>query len=159
MCDGQSVANCSLKNYGMINKVILLGNVGSDPEIRSLPSGGRVANFSLATSESWKGEDGTRKERTEWHKVVVFQDSIVGVIEKYIKKGSKLYIEGSVKTRKYTDSNGADRYVTEVVVRGPSDRLKMLDNRSDSHSDSSSGDSSESNSGEPASTIDDDIPF
>ena len=152
----------------MINKVILLGNVGADPEIRSLPNGGRVANFSLATSETWKGEDGVRKDRTEWHRVVVFQDAIVGVIEKYVKKGSKLYIEGSVRTRKYKDQSGNDRYTTEIVIRGQGDKFKMLDNKSSdtSTSDISSSSApsdehslSQSSDSRAEDIIDDDIPF
>jgi single-strand DNA-binding protein len=150
----------------MINKVILLGNVGGEPEIRNLPSGGRVANFSLATSESWKDKSGERKEKTEWHKVSIFTDALVGVVEKYIKKGTKLYIEGSIRTRKYTDNTGVDRYATEIVIQSYNDTIKIIDsspkntgqsgyssdNSSDNRSDASSSNSNNDD-------IDDDIPF
>ena len=149
----------------MINKVILLGNVGADPNISSLPSNSRVANFSLATSETWKDESGQRKERTEWHRVVIYNDSLVNIVEKYVKKGSKIFIEASIRSRKYTDSSGVEKHITEIVLRGFNDRLKLLDSKSTSH-DSSSG--SNFNSGESESMgqssdnsedVDDEIPF
>jgi single-strand DNA-binding protein len=111
-----------------VNKVILVGNLGKDPEIRSLQNGGRVANFSLATSENWKDKaTGERKERTEWHRVVVFNDNLVGVIERFVKKGSKLYVEGQLETRKYTDNSGQERYTTEVVLRQFRGEITLLD--------------------------------
>ncbi|MDE1153142.1 MAG: single-stranded DNA-binding protein [Micavibrio sp.] len=116
---------------GSVNKVILVGNLGKDPEIRSFPNGGRVANFSIATSESWKDKaTGEKKERTEWHRISVTNDALVGVVERYVKKGAKLYIEGQLETRKYTDKDGVERYTTEVVLRPYRGELTMLDGRS-----------------------------
>jgi single-strand DNA-binding protein len=113
---------------GSVNKVILVGNLGRDPEIRSTQDGQRVANFSLATSENWRDKaSGERKERTEWHRVVVFNDRLVDVIEKYVKKGSKLYIEGALQTRKWTDNAGQERYTTEIVLQRFRGELTMLD--------------------------------
>lgn len=112
---------------GSLNKVTLIGNVGADPEIRDLQSGNAVANISLATSESWKDKNtGEKKERTEWHRVVVWNDGLVEVIEKYVKKGSKLYIEGQMQTRKWQDQDGNDRYSTEVVLTGFDAKLLLL---------------------------------
>ncbi len=117
---------------GSVNKVILVGNVGNDPEIRSFNNGGKVANFSLATSDSWRDkQSGERREKTEWHRVAVFNDGLVGVIERYVKKGSKLYIEGALQTRKWTDRDGNDKYTTEVVLQGYGGNLTMLDGRSE----------------------------
>lgn len=116
---------------GSVNKVILVGNLGADPDIRTMQSGGRVANLSLATSESWKDKNsGERQERTQWHRVVVFNDNIVGVCEKYLKKGSKVYLEGQLETRKWTDNSGAEKYTTEVVLRPYRGELTMLDGKS-----------------------------
>jgi single-strand DNA-binding protein len=113
---------------GSVNKVILVGNLGRDPEIRSTQDGQRIANFSLATSETWRDKaSGERKERTEWHRVVVFNERLVEVIEKYVKKGSKLYIEGALQTRKWTDNSGQERYTTEVVLQRFRGELTMLD--------------------------------
>ncbi|WP_437379396.1 single-stranded DNA-binding protein [Inquilinus limosus] len=115
---------------GSVNKVILIGNLGRDPEIRSFQNGGRVANLSVATSETWKDRNtGERKERTEWHRVVVFNDALVGVVERFLKKGSKIYVEGQLETRKFTDQSGAERYTTEVVLRPFRGELTMLDGR------------------------------
>ena len=117
---------------GSVNKVILVGNVGNDPEIRSFNNGGKVANFSLATSDSWRDkQSGERREKTEWHRVAVFNDGLVGVIERYVKKGSKLYIEGALQTRKWTDRDGNEKYTTEVVLQGYGGNLTMLDGRSE----------------------------
>ena len=125
---------------GSVNKVILVGNVGNDPEIRSFNNGGKVANFSLATSDSWRDkQSGERREKTEWHRVAVFNDGLVGVIERYVKKGSKLYIEGALQTRKWTDRDGNDKYTTEVVLQGFNGNLTMLDGRSDGGARSSGG--------------------
>lgn len=110
-----------------INKVILVGNVGKDPEIRSLNNGDRIASFSVATSESWKDKSsGERKERAEWHKIVVLNEHLVKVIEDYVKKGSKIYIEGSLQTRKWTDKDGNDRFSTEVVLQRYKGELAIL---------------------------------
>ncbi len=115
----------------MINKVLIVGNLGNNPEVRSLPNGGQVANFSLATSDSWKDKDGQRREKTEWHRVVVFNANLIAVVEKYLKKGMMVYVEGSLRTSKYTDKSGVERYTTEVVVQSYSDTLKILNNRSE----------------------------
>ena len=113
---------------GSVNKVILIGNLGRDPEIRSTGDGTRVANMSVATSESWKDKaSGERKERTEWHRVVVFNERLVEIIEKYLKKGSKVYLEGSLQTRKWTDKDNQERYTTEVVLGKFRGELTMLD--------------------------------
>jgi single-strand DNA-binding protein len=115
---------------GSVNKVILVGNLGADPEIRTLNSGDRVANLRLATSETWRDRNsGERKERTEWHRVVVFNDRLVEVIEKYLKKGAKVYLEGALQTRKWTDNSGQERYTTEVVLQRYRGELTMLDTR------------------------------
>ena len=113
---------------GSINKVILVGNLGRDPEIRSTNDGTRIANLALATSETWRDRNsGERKERTEWHRVVIFNERLVDVVEKYCKKGSKLYIEGALQTRKWTDNQGQERYSTEVVLQRFRGELTMLD--------------------------------
>jgi single-strand DNA-binding protein len=115
---------------GSVNKVILIGNLGRDPEIRTTQDGTRIANFSLATSETWRDKaSGERKERTEWHRVVIFNDRLVDVVEKYVKKGAKLYIEGALQTRKWTDQQGAEKYTTEVVLQRFRGELTMLDGR------------------------------
>ena len=115
---------------GSVNKVILIGNLGKDPEIRSMPSGDRMASFSLATSESWRDRSsGERKEKTEWHNITIFNDNLVKVAENYLKKGSKVYIEGSLTTRKYTDKTGAERYTTEIQLQKFRGELTMLDGR------------------------------
>ncbi len=118
-----------------VNKIMLIGNVGKDPEIRTTKDGKNVANFSLATSESWRDRDtGEKHEYTEWHRVVIFSPPIVQVVKNYVHKGSKLYIEGTVRTRKWTDVNGIDKYVTEVLVQPYSGVLMLLDPKSSSYS-------------------------
>ena len=113
---------------GSPNKVMLIGNLGADPEIRSFQNGGKVANLRIATSETWKDRNtGERQERTEWHNVAIFSEGLVGVVERYLRKGSKVYIEGSLQTRKWQDSSGQDKYTTEVVLRGMNGTLTMLD--------------------------------
>ncbi len=113
---------------GSVNKVILIGNLGADPEIKSFQNGGRIANLRIATSENWKDKaTGERKERTEWHSVVIQSDGLVGVVERFLKKGSKIYIEGQLRTRKWQDQSGNDRYTTEVSVGGIGGVLTMLD--------------------------------
>ncbi len=115
---------------GSVNKVILIGNLGQDPEVRSFNNGGQVCNLSLATSESWKDkQSGERRERTEWHRVAIFSEPLVRVAQNYLKKGSKVYIEGQLETRKWQDQNGQDRYTTEVVLRPYRSELTMLDGR------------------------------
>ena len=116
---------------GSVNKVILVGNVGNEPEIRTFQNGGRVANLSLATSENWKDKNtGERRDKTEWHRVSVTNEGLIKVIENYVHKGSKLYIEGQLETRKWQDANGQDKYSTEVVLRPYRGELTMLDSRS-----------------------------
>jgi len=117
---------------GSVNKVILVGNLGRDPEIRSLNSGDRVANLNVATSETWRDRNsGERKERTEWHRVVIFNDNLVKVAENYLRKGSKVYIEGALQNRKYTDQAGVEKFSTEVVLQKFRGELTMLDGRAD----------------------------
>ncbi len=115
---------------GSVNKVILVGNLGRDPEIRTLGSGDRVANLRIATSESWRDRSsGERKEKTEWHQVVIFNENLVKVAESYLRKGSKVYVEGALQTRKWTDQSGAEKYSTEVVLQKFRGELTMLDGR------------------------------
>ena len=115
---------------GSVNKVILIGNLGRDPEVRSFQNGGKVCNLRIATSESWKDRNtGERKEKTEWHSVAIFQEGLVRIAEQYLRKGSKVYIEGQLQTRKWQDQSGADRYSTEVVLQGFGGTLTMLDGR------------------------------
>lgn len=113
---------------GSVNKVILVGNLGADPEVKSFSNGGRICNLRIATSENWTDRaSGERKERTEWHSVVIRSDGLIGIAEKYLRKGKKIYIEGSLQTRKWQDQNGQDRYSTEVVLSGPGAVMTMLD--------------------------------
>jgi len=117
---------------GSVNKVILVGNLGKDPEIRTLTSGDRVANLTIATSESWRDRtSGERKEKTEWHRVVIFNDNLVKVAESYLKKGSSVYIEGQLSTRKWTDNSGVEKYSTEIVLQKFRGELTMLGGRGD----------------------------
>ena len=119
---------------GSVNKVILIGNVGQDPEIRSFQTGGKVCNLSIATSERWKDrETKEQKERTQWHRVVVFNEPLINLIEMYVKKGSKLFIEGQLETRKWTDASGQEKYSTEVVLRAYKGELTFLDSRSNNN--------------------------
>lgn len=159
---------------GSVNKVILIGNLGTDPEVRNFPNGGKVCNLSIATSENWKDRNtGERREKTEWHRVAIFSEPLVRVAEQYLRKGSKVYLEGQLETRKWQDQSGADRYSTEVVLRPYRSELTMLDGRSlDSGGNigySSDGDSSGySDYGKSSATpaapsasldLDDEIPF
>lgn len=154
---------------GSVNKVILVGNLGRDPEIRTFQNGGRVASFSIATSESWKDkQSGERKEKTEWHRISIFNENLVGLVERYLKKGSKVYIEGQLETRKWTDKEGQEKYTTEVVLRPFRGELTFLDSANSNRSGGSpsmsddSGMASVSSGGGPgsgASDIDDSIPF
>jgi single-strand DNA-binding protein len=115
---------------GSVNKVILVGNLGRDPEIRTMQDGTKVANFTLATSESWKDRNsGERRERTEWHRVAVFNDKLAEIVERYLRKGAKVYVEGQLQTRKWTDQGGQERYTTEVVLQRFRGELTMLDGR------------------------------
>ena len=114
---------------GSVNKVILVGNLGQDPESRSMPSGGEVVNFSVATSENWKDRDGNKQERTEWHRVVIWNENLGRVAKQYLKKGSKVYLEGQLQTRKWTDQSGQDKYSTEIVLQRFRGELVLLDRR------------------------------
>ena len=152
---------------GSINKVILLGRLGADPEVRVSQDGKKIAKFSLATSESWKDKvSNEKKEKTEWHKVVIFSSGLAEISEKYLKKGSLIYIEGQISSRKYTDQSGIEKYITEIVLQGYNCQLTMLDNRGE-NPDSSDNISSPSfeNSFESENKnlqgveIDDDVPF
>ena len=155
---------------GSVNKVILLGNLGKDPEIRSMNSGNKVASFSLATSKRWKDKaTQEQKDKTSWHNIVVFGDGLVGIVEKYVKKGSKIYVEGELQTRKWQDQEGKDRYTTEVVVQGYNCNLTLLDSRNNSNNtienqtnvsqNVSNSDNSLSSTKTDSSDDDDDIPF
>ena len=117
---------------GSVNKVILVGNLGADPEVRSFQNGGKVVNIRIATSETWRDKaSGERKERTEWHSVAIFNENLAKVAEQYLKKGSKVYVEGKLETRKWQDQSGADRYTTEVVLRAFGGELTLLDGRAE----------------------------
>ena len=132
-----------------VNKVILIGNLGRDPEVRSMSRGAPVVNLSLATSERWKDKSsGEQREKTEWHRVVVFDERLCDVAQKYLRKGSKIYIEGQLQTRKWTDQQGVEKYSTEVVLKRFNGVLTMLDSRSD-----------QSEQPAPQVSLDDDIPF
>ena len=115
---------------GSVNKVILVGNLGADSEVRNLPSGGKVVNLSIATSENWKDKNtGERREKTEWHRVVIFSEGLARVAEQYLRKGSKVYLEGQLQTRKWQDQSGADKYSTEIVLQGFNSNMTLLDGR------------------------------
>ncbi len=154
---------------GSVNKVILVGNLGADPEIRQTKDGRPVAQLSIATSENWKDRNtGERREKTEWHRVVIFNEGLCRVVENYVKKGSKVYIEGQLQTRKWQDQSGADRYTTEIVLQGFNSTLTMLDSRGGGDSMGSSGNFGqsspmESGQSEPARDfsrdLDDEVPF
>lgn len=125
---------------GSVNKVILIGNLGRDPEVRNFPNGGKVCNLRIATSETWKDRNtGERKERTEWHSVAIFSEPLVRIAEQYLRKGSTIYIEGQLETRKWQDQSGADRYSTEVVLRPYTSTLTMLGGRNDGGSGGGGG--------------------
>jgi single-strand DNA-binding protein len=161
---------------GSVNKVILVGNLGKDPEIRRTQDGRPIANLSIATSETWRDKGtGERKEKTEWHRVVIFSEPLCKIVEQYLKKGAKVYIEGALQTRKWTDQSGVEKYSTEVVLQGFNSTLTMLDGRSGGGGGSfSSDDAGDFGSSSPASSaprravaagggrnsdMDDDIPF
>jgi len=153
---------------GSINKVILVGNLGRDPEIRHTNSGQKIANLSVATSDTWKDKSGERQERTEWHRVVVFNSNLADFAERFLRKGSKVYVEGALQTRKFTDQSGQDKFTTEVVLGAFRGELIILDNRNSESGSSSLGGSSDSNgggwdttplSGGSSESFDDEIPF
>jgi single-strand DNA-binding protein len=157
-----------------VNKVILVGNLGDDPEARSLNNGGEVVNLRVATSESWKDRDGNRQERTEWHRVVIFNENLGKVAKSYLRKGSKVYLEGQIQTRKWQDQSGQDRYSTEIVLQRFRGELVLLDSRGGGGGEDFGGGSESGSSGgfgagggnrqsRPApafdSELDDDVPF
>jgi single-strand DNA-binding protein len=159
---------------GSVNKVILVGNLGKDPEVRRMQNGNPVVNLSVATSESWRDKaTGERKERTEWHRVVIFSEGLAKVAEQYLKKGAKVYLEGQLQTRKYTDAQGVEKYSTEIVLQGFNSNLTMLDRAGGGGggSDFGGGDSSDFGASRPAARqpamagggkrgdLDDEIPF
>ena len=156
---------------GSVNKVILVGNLGADPEIRSLNSGDRVANLRVATSETWRDKSsGERKEKTEWHRVVIFNDNLVKVAEQYLRKGSKIYLEGSIQTRKWADQSGVEKFSTEIVLQKFRGELTMLDGRGDGAGEGDAGGYSGGFSSGPkaqssapredfSADLDDEIPF
>jgi len=156
---------------GSVNKVILVGNLGADPEIRSLNSGDRVANLRVATSETWRDKSsGERKEKTEWHRVVIFNDNLVKVAEQYLRKGSKIYLEGSIQTRKWADQSGVEKFSTEIVLQKFRGELTMLDGRSEGAGEGDAGGYSGGFSSGPraqssapredfSADLDDEIPF
>lgn len=129
---------------GSLNKVLLIGRLGNDPEIKQMQNGKSVARLSVATSESWKDKNtGERKEKTEWHRVVIFNEGLVNVVQKYLKKGAQVYIEGQLNTNKYTDSNGQEKYSTQVVLQGYNSSLTMLDGKNSLSGDSKKIDNSQ----------------
>ena len=119
---------------GSVNKVIIMGNLGKDPEIRNFPNGGRVCNFSVATSESWRDKNsGEKQERTQWHNISILSEPLVNIAERFLKKGSKVYLEGQLETRKWQDNSGSDRYSTEIVLRPYKGEITLIDNKADSN--------------------------
>ena len=149
---------------GSVNKVILVGNLGKDPEVRRMTSGDPVVNLSVATSETWRDKaSGERKEKTEWHRVVIFNKNLADVAEKYLKKGAKVYVEGQLQTRKWTDKDGAEKYSTEVVLQNFRGELTMLDGRNSGGEGGGFGGGGRGASESPASfqrdEMDDEIPF
>jgi single-strand DNA-binding protein len=144
---------------GSVNKVILVGNLGKDPEVRRMTSGDPVVNLSIATSESWRDKaSGERKEKTEWHRVVIFNKNLAEVAEKYLRKGAKVYVEGQLQTRKWTDKDGAEKYSTEVVLQNFRGELTMLDGRNGGEGGGSRG-AGEAPASFQRDEMDDEIPF
>ena len=154
---------------GSVNKVILLGRLGKDPDIRSMQNGKKIANFSIATSKRWTDRDTQeKKEKTSWHNVVVFNEGLVGIVEQYVKKGSQIYVEGELQTRKWQDQDGKDRYTTEVVLQNYTGNLTLLgsrnqsdaiENQSSSNNNNSVSDDSFGDMNSDSSDLDEDIPF
>lgn len=146
----------------MLNQCQFIGNLGADPETRSFQSGGKVCNLRLAVTEKWKTSSGEKKEKTEWISVAIFSEGLAGVVERYLRKGSKIFIQGKLTTRKWQDSSGADRYSTEVVLQGPGAVLTMLDGPSGGNAGGSQRrvpDGSQGAPTPPADDLDDDVPF
>ena len=153
---------------GSINKVVLVGNLGRDPEVRHTASGNKIVHLSVATSDSWRDKNGERQEKTEWHRVVIFNSNLADFAERALKKGSKVYVEGALQTRKFTDSNGVDKFTTEIVLGSFRGELVALDGRADGNSNSAETGDAESapdagwdsaTSSGKTETFDDEIPF
>lgn len=144
-----------------INKVILIGNVGQDPDIRSTSDGREIANFSIATTDSWKDKNtGEKRDKTEWHRIVIFSQGLVGIVKNYVKKGTKLYIEGSLQTRKWTDNQGNEKYTTEIVLQNFNSTLQILDSKDRNQSFSSDYHGNRSKNNDVSiEEADDEIPF
>ena len=146
---------------GSLNKVMLIGRLGQDPEVRNTQDGRSLCTFSIATSESWNDKNtGEKREKTEWHRVVVFNEGLVNIVQQYVKKGSNVFIEGQLQTRKWEDKDGIEKYTTEVVLQGFNSTFKMLDSRNSGSTDNNfSQDNAISDSSNFDTEIDDDIPF
>ena len=156
---------------GSVNKVIIMGNLGKDPEIRNFPNGGKVCNFSVATSENWRDRNsGEKQERTQWHNISILSDPLVNIAERFLRKGSKVYLEGQLETRKWQDNSGADRYSTEIVLRPYKGEITLIDNKADNNntseniinetnSDTKINQNSEINTNLTNEDFDDEIPF
>ena len=151
---------------GSVNKVFIMGNLGKDPEIRNFPNGGRVCNFSVATSESWRDKNsGEKQERTQWHNISILSDPLVNIAERFLKKGSKVYLEGQLETRKWQDNSGSDRYSTEIVLRPYKGEITLIDNKADSNminepiSNNQMDEIQESSISSNVDDFDDEIPF
>ena len=156
---------------GSVNKVIIMGNLGKDPEIRNFPNGGKVCNFSVATSETWRDRNsGEKQERTQWHNISILSDPLVNIAERFLRKGSKVYLEGQLETRKWQDNSGADRYSTEIVLRPYKGEITLIDNKADNNiineniinepnSDTKINQNNEINTNLTTEDFDDEIPF
>jgi single-strand DNA-binding protein len=145
---------------GSINKVILVGNLGKDPETRNTQDGRPIVTLSVATSENWKDKNtGEKREKTEWHRVVIFSEGLARVAQQYLKKGSKVYVEGQLQTRKWTDQSGQEKYTTEIVLQNFNSQMVLLDGRRDGGSSIEIGDSRSSSGGGQSYELNDDIPF
>ena len=151
---------------GSVNKVIIMGNLGKDPEIRNFPNGGKICNFSVATSETWRDRNsGEKQERTQWHNISILSEPLVNIAERFLKKGSKVYLEGQLETRKWQDNSGADRYSTEIVLRPYKGEITLIDNKVDNNlinetnTDTKINQTTETNTNLIAEDFDDEIPF
>ena len=151
---------------GSVNKVIIMGNLGKDPEIRNFPNGGKICNFSVATSETWRDRNsGEKQERTQWHNISILSEPLVNIAERFLKKGSKVYLEGQLETRKWQDNSGADRYSTEIVLRPYKGEITLVDNKGDNNfinetnTETKINQTTETNTNLTAEDFDDEIPF
>ena len=151
---------------GSVNKVIIMGNLGKDPEIRNFPNGGKICNFSVATSETWRDKNsGEKQERTQWHNISILSEPLVNIAERFLKKGSKVYLEGQLETRKWQDNSGADRYSTEIVLRPYKGEINLIDNKAENNfinetnTDTKINQTTETNTNLTAEDFDDEIPF